>query len=195
MGIHSKKQQSPEAIAEMLNKMGIDISIEDIVESQENAEEKKMLAEEGTLLTLADKPHRLIQKSCKECNEVFATDYLYVAYCSTVCRTAALKKYGLSYKNGSYGRQHVPIIIPPASLNSLRKLLAVEVHDNTAKVSQEVIPQCSGQLELSLFEDVPTAPNKVEQTLHQVHQQLGLEESHHSVESKAIEDLLAGLAF
>lgn len=194
-GIHSKKQQSPEQIAAVLQAMGIDVSVEEIVESRENTEERKMLAEEGTLLTLANKPHKLVQRKCKECGEIFATDYLYVAYCGAACRTTALRKYGLTHKNGTYGRQHDPIIIPPESLNSLRKLLAVEIHDNKIKVSKEVSHQCSGQLELPLFDDVPLQPANVEQTLHQVHQQLGLEESHKSAELKEIDSLLAGLSF
>lgn len=194
MGIHGKKQPAPEAIAAILEGLGVkNVSIEDIVATQENTEEKKMLAEEGTLLTLANKPHKLVQRRCKQCEELFATDYLYVAYCSSPCRSNALKSYGLTHRNGTYGRSHEPITIPPDSLNSLRKLLAVEVSAGSVKVSQEVIPQCLGQLELPLFENYPTEPKNVERTLNRVHQKLGLAEAHKSIQSKEIDNLLAGL--
>lgn len=194
MKIHNKKQPSPEQIAAMLEGLGVkDVSVEDIINSQENTEDRKMLAEEGTLLTLANRPHRLIQRKCKECKELFATDYLYVSYCSVACRTTALRKYGLSYKNGSYRHYHEPVIIPPDTLNSLRKLLAVEVYDGKITVSKGAVDQCPGQAELPLFEDIPASPQSIEKSLHRAYQKVGIEKSHSSALSSEVDSLLNSL--
>lgn len=195
MGIHNKKQPTPEQIAAMLEGLGVkNVSLEDIVNSQENNEDRKILAEEGVLLTLANKPHRLIQKKCKECSDIFATDYLYVSYCSSACRATALRNYGLSYKNGSYRHYHEPVIIPADALNSLRKLLAVEVSTNSISISTPVDDQCPGQAVLPLFEDTRVeSPEKIEHTLYQVHQKLGLEQSRSTALVKDIDNLLESL--
>lgn len=73
----------------------LDMSWLDTVKSA--GREKTYTREVESVLRSLHKPHQYMMKKCKNCGDVFETNYCYTAYCSDECLAVDLAKLGIVY--------------------------------------------------------------------------------------------------
>jgi hypothetical protein len=109
---------------------GMEVSEEDVKAAYEvkyNPHEhpdSRMLQAEGMLLHLRTAAKQFMAKKCLECEEVFSTNYIGVAYCSDLCRGKAIEKQmGIRW---DYEKDHYenlsaerPLIVSPPAYQVL----------------------------------------------------------------------------
>jgi hypothetical protein len=100
---------------------------------------------EATLNSLAYPERARVSKKCKNCEELFYTEYNYLSYCSDLCRRTVLaKSYGIEWVEEQYhGRNEIQVwggrvpagIIPPEAL-SVMKYLVEQAEKNQGQTIQ-----------------------------------------------------------
>ena len=104
---------------------------------------------EATLNSLAYPERARVSKTCKNCNELFYTEYNYLSYCSDYCRRTVLaKSYGIEWVEEQYhGRNEIQVwggrvpagIIPPEAL-SVMKYLVEQAEKKQGQTIQPWLP-------------------------------------------------------
>lgn len=165
---------------EKLAKLGLKVDETVFRDAVDNGPQQRALAQEALLLTLANKPPKLVQRDCGECGMVFGTNYLYVGYCSDHCRRVALDKAGIRYnptKNEYTAKEEEPLIIPPGALSALRDLLSVIVNPTEIRVHHQEPGLIPGQLSLFEVERVPSSPRTLLSDKEKIQESLGIKQS------------------
>ena len=112
-----------------------------------DSEEEISRQAEATLAYFKDASY-FNRKHCTICNRVFAHTYGQVAYCSNICRAAALEKIGIKWewvvnagKQWNYNYAE-PLVVPPDALELLDGL--PDVHPETPpEAPQRPVPALS----------------------------------------------------
>lgn len=140
-----KNEKQLDKISEFLKAHGHDVAAVDnaVKEIPLTAEEKSLQAE-ATLLHLAN-PSMFISKKCKRCEQVFATSYTYVSYCSDSCRATAIQtQTGIAWDprtdRWANLRAQAPLVIKPEVYSQLVEFAKAVLSQNQIEIegSQEV---------------------------------------------------------
>lgn len=146
----------------------------------------KSLEAEGILLSLYSEKIPVKTKLCKNCEEPFATNYMYVAYCSDHCRARALEKIGIQWNphkkpeerwGSEVYRNQIPIVIPPEALTNLQRLVkeieAVQIQTDSLDV-EPLVPRERTEIQIALGQalsdvyDFPGMKAQAEEELRQL---------------------------
>lgn len=79
--------------------------------------------EADAVLKWLHEPHAMMQKRCRRCGEIFATNYCSVGYCGNGCRTRDLKDlFGIDWQpqSNTWGRYEPPVVLPYGTLVQIR---------------------------------------------------------------------------
>ena len=101
----------------------LDTSLLAKISVEQEKQIERDVAIDGVLLTL-HKPHTMMRKTCRFCNETFMTDYCSVGYCCNEHRRLDLARIGIVFDgtpNGRWGRVEPPVVIPPQVLATLQE--------------------------------------------------------------------------
>jgi hypothetical protein len=123
-----KAERAQQKLLEYLAKAGVDTTEVDVTRFEPTKERysEAHLQGEATLSFAHDRT-RFIERTCRTCNNLFATDYPYVSTCSEKCMRVAIEKIGLTYRPGArtifekWGRVP-PRVVPPGALVALDEI-------------------------------------------------------------------------
>jgi hypothetical protein len=131
-----KQEKAKEGLLDWLKNAGVDTSTLATLETTAVPERtfQKSLEAEGILLTLQSARLPVKAKKCKrvECEQVFATNYAYVGYCSDSCRAKDIERLtGIRWDPTKKMEQRwgteenpsqLPIVISPQAIQMLKSL-------------------------------------------------------------------------
>lgn len=140
----------------------VDSSFADNRYKPAEAADTPMLQAEGVLLYLQNAARNFMPKKCQwqGCGQIFSTQYINVAYCSSLCRGKAMESRGIRW---DYSKDHYrlmdadrPLIVGPQAYQVLVEM-AHRILENHDYLQQETpSPDDSEQSE----SDEDTSPNQ-----------------------------------
>lgn len=136
----TKKQRALDAAAQWMQSMGVDITVDTLIEqAAENpeTEESKIIEAQAVAYYFATGGRGYKYKNCKVCKKRFAYNWNVdsITCCSIPCMAKQLEEMGLKWDpRREYSRRwgrYYPAIVPPAALENIQRLLADIRGDHT----------------------------------------------------------------
>jgi hypothetical protein len=123
-----KTAREQQKLLEYLARNGVDTSTVDVTDFEPTKERysEAHLQGEATLAFAKDRT-RFMERTCRTCKNLFATDYPYISTCSEKCMRKAVEEIGLTYRPGAktifekWGRVP-PRVVPPGALAALDEI-------------------------------------------------------------------------
>lgn len=124
----TKAKKAAAGLLDFLKSQGVSTEEIEEVPHIRPSDFKVLLEAEGILLSLHSDRRSMKVKLCKGCEQPFATNYEYVAYCTNACRALELKKIGIVWNpvktdeerwgSVDYPSQ-IPMVVGPEALSRL----------------------------------------------------------------------------
>lgn len=143
-----KVTEAAAGLADFLKFAGVEVDAKEVADAFDMSpylprehQDVPMLQAEGVLLYAQNAARNFMPKICKHCKQAFSTNYVSVAYCSSLCRGKAMESVGMKW---DYTKDHYqlmgverPIVVGPEAYSTLLEM-AHRILDNHMILMEEV---------------------------------------------------------